>query len=227
VGLLEPQDQQAKWIGYDAPAAAKEDKSDVLSIDKCSWVWFPEGEPEKSAPIGTRFFRHKVNIADIAAESAVKGKVKRASFRLLADNEATVFVNGREAGKVAGWSPGQVLDITDKLTGGINTLSIAAANEGDNPNPAGLAGKLVIEFEEAKTRAIPIDHSWKTSNSEQENWKSADFNDSSWVYAKETVYVQRSTSNVQRSTFGERWTSQRLFYRRRLICARPFRLKSR
>jgi alpha-L-rhamnosidase len=184
VGLLSPQDQQAKWIGYDAPAATKEDKSDVLSIEKCSWVWFPEGEPEKGAPIGTRYFRQKV---DIAAESAVKGKVKRASFRLLADNEATVFVNGQEAGKVAGWSPGQVLDITDKLTGGINTLSIAAANEGDNPNPAGLAGKLVIEFEEAKTRAIPIDHSWKTSNSEQENWKSADFNDSSWVYARETV----------------------------------------
>jgi alpha-L-rhamnosidase len=184
VGLLSPQDQQAKWIGSDAPAADKEEKSDVLSIEKCSWVWFPEGEPEKSAPAGTRFFRYKVNISDIAAADR---KIKRASFRLLADNEATVFVNSYEVGKVAGWSPGQVLDITGKLNAGINTLAIAAANEGDKPNPAGLAGKLVIEFEEAKTRAIPIDHSWKTSNSEQENWKSADFNDSNWVYAKETV----------------------------------------
>lgn len=186
MGLLLLQDQQAKWIGYDAPVPAsdKEERPDLFSLEKCSWVWFPEGEPEKVAPVGTRFFRQKV---DIAAETAAKGKIKRASFRVLADNEATVFVNGQEVGKVTGWTSRQALDVTDTLTCGINTLAIAATNRGNNPNPAGLAGKLVIEFEESAVRAIPVDHSWKASNTEQENWKNADFNDNSWVYAKETV----------------------------------------
>jgi alpha-L-rhamnosidase len=187
IGLLEPQDQQAKWIGYDAPvpASGKEEKPDPLSLEKCKWVWFPEGEPQKAAPVGTRLFRYKVNIADIVA--GTDRKIKRASFRLLADNEATLFVNGQEAGKVVGWMPSETLDITGKLNAGINTLAIAATNRGDKPNPAGLAGKLVIEFEEGSMYAIGIDHSWKVSATEQENWKSADFNDSGWVNVKETV----------------------------------------
>ena len=199
VGLLQPQDRKAKWIGYDAPApaAAKEEKPDPFSLQKSKWVWFPEGQPEKSAPVGTRFFRLKVNIADIAAQAKADGKIKRASVRLLADNEAALFVNGQEAGKVAGWTPGQVFNITGKFTAGINTLAIAATNQGDAPNPAGLAGKLVIEFETGYALPIPIDHSWKASNTEQENWKSEDFNDSNWVYAKETVwYGEEPWGNV-------------------------------
>ena len=189
MGLLELQDRQARWIGYDAPPAAeKEQIADPFSLEKCKWVWFPEGQSEKSAPVGTRFFRRRVNIADIATELGADGKISRASFKLLADNEAVLFVNGQEAGKVAGWTPGQVLNLTGKLTGGINTLAIAATNLGDNPNPAAIAGKLVIEFEKASVSVIPINNSWKVSNTEQENWKAADFNDSGWASAKETVW---------------------------------------
>ena len=66
VGLLEPEDWQARWIGYDAepPSSYQEkEEADLLSLEGCKWVWFPEGEPKKSAAVGTRFFRHKVHIA--------------------------------------------------------------------------------------------------------------------------------------------------------------------
>ena len=180
VGLLARKDWQAKWIGYDAPApvAYEEDKAKLLSLAGCRWVWFPEGEPQKSAPVGTRFFRCKF---DIPSDK----KVKQALFRLVADNEGILFVNGREVQKFSGWSPPYTFDVDEKLKSGTNCLAIAATNQGNDPNPAGLAGKLLVVFETGDALTIAIDHSWKVSDSEQNGWKESGFDDGSWTEAKE------------------------------------------
>ena len=178
MGLVSPQDKQAKWIGYDAPPAYAEKQADPLGLAGCKWVWFPEGEPQKESPVGTRFFRRKF---DIPADK----KIKHARFRLVVDNEGTLFVNGQEVQKFSGWSPPYTFDIDQKLTGGTNCLAIAAANQGNNPNPAGLAGKLVVGFEDSTVIAIPIDHSWKVSNGEQAGWKDTGFDDGGWATASE------------------------------------------
>ena len=184
MGLLSAEDWQAEWIGYDAPAPAYGEKAqpDLLTFEGCRWVWFPEGEPQKSAPIGTRFFRRKIDIPS-------DRKIKRARFKLAMDNEGTLFVNGREVQKFSGWTPPYTLDVTEKMKTGTNCLSIAAENQGDKPNPAGLAGKLLIEFESGDAVAVLIDHFWKVSNSEQEGWKNSDFDDSAWADAKEMVEI--------------------------------------
>ena len=185
MGLLQAKDRQAKWIGYDAaapPSYREKLEPDLLDFEGCRWVWFPEGDPQKSAAIGTRFFRRNIIIGP--------GKrIKRARFRLVADDEAVLFVNGREAGKVAGWRPAHTLDVTGKLRAGANTIAIAAANIGDAPNPAGLAGKLLVEFESGDAVAILTDHFWKVSNIEQDNWQGPGFDDSTWKDAKEIVPV--------------------------------------
>jgi alpha-L-rhamnosidase len=178
MGLVSPQDKQAKWIGYDAPPADAEKQADPLGLAGCKWVWFPEGEPQKESPVGTRFFRRKF---DIPADK----KIKHARFRLVVDNEGTLFVNGQEVQKFSGWSPPYTFDIDQKLTGGTNCLAIAAANQGNNPNPAGLAGKLVVGFEDSTVVAISIDHSWKVSNGEQAGWKDTGFDDGGWATASE------------------------------------------
>jgi alpha-L-rhamnosidase len=185
VGLLEPEDWKAKWIGYDAepPALYKEkEESDALDLEGSKWVWFDEGDPKKSAPISTRFFRHNVQIAS-------DKQVKRARFALLADNEAALFVNGQEAGKAGGWQNVNTLDITGKLAAGTNTLAIAVTNQGDAANPAGLAGKLLVEFETGDPMAISIDHSWKVSNVKQEDWQKPDFDDGAWPDSKEIAQL--------------------------------------
>ena len=185
MGLLEPEDRQAEWIGYDAPAPPSykgKSAPDLLNFEGCRWVWFPEGEPHKSAPIGTRYFRRKIVIG-------ADQKIKLARFKLAMDNEGTLFVNGREVQKFSGWKPPYTLDVTEKLEAGINCFSIAAENQGDKPNPAGLAGKLLIEFESGDAVAILIDHFWKVSDSEQQGWRDADFDDTAWADAKEMVGV--------------------------------------
>ena len=184
VGLLEPGDWQAKWIGYDAepPTSYQKDKSPAVNLEAGKWIWFDEGEPQKSAPIATRFFRRNVEIPS-------DKKLKRACFALAADNEATVFINGLEAGKAKGWQTVQTLDVTEKLAPGKTTLAVAVANQGDKANPAGLAGKLLIEFETGEPQTIPIDRSWKASNAEQNGWQGPDFNDDNWPDSKEVARI--------------------------------------
>ncbi|MHC4145939.1 MAG: family 78 glycoside hydrolase catalytic domain, partial [Planctomycetota bacterium] len=185
VGLLEEEDWQAKWIGYDAepPASYKpKEKPDPLTLEGNKWIWFDEGDPRKSAPIGTRFFRRKIEISS-------DRKVKQARFRLIADNEATLFINGRQAGKVNGWQSAKTLDMTGKLSVGQNILAIAAANKGDAAGPAGLAGKLLIEFDTGAAMIVLIDRSWKSSDAEQDGWEKTDFDDDAWSGSKEIARV--------------------------------------
>jgi len=180
VGLLKSEDWQAKWIGYDAqPSAvyAQQQASDQLSLKGGKWIWFDEGAPAKNAPISTRFFRNSFEIAS-------DKRIKRARFALLADNQATLFANGQEAGQVSGWQSVHMLDVTDKLTAGANTLAIAVDNQGDAANPAGLTGKLLVEFESEDTMVVSINGSWKASNVEHDGWKTPGFDDNAWPDAK-------------------------------------------
>ena len=181
MGLLDPKYHEAKWIGYDAPTPPSykpQEASEQVNLDGCKWVWFPEGDPPKSAPIATRFFRRLLDIDP-------GKKIKRGYLAMLADNEATVLVNGQEAGKASNWNSVHTLDVADKLGAGKNVIAIAAKNIGDASNPAGLAGKLVIEFETGDRLVVAIDNSWKASSVEQAGWLQADFNDSTWANARE------------------------------------------
>ena len=185
MGLLEPKDWRAKWIGYDAEPSQSykiRQQSDQLSLTGCKWVWFSEGQPHKSAPLGSRFFRRNINIPE-------GRKIKRARFKLVVDNEGTLFVNGEQVQKFNGWKPPYTLDVAERLVSGTNTLAIVAVNKGDGANPAGLGGKLLIEFEEGDSIAVLIDDSWKAAGVEQKGWRKSGFDDSAWTNSKELVAV--------------------------------------
>jgi len=181
MGLLEPEDWRGKWIGYDAESPYQE-KPYVLSIEGCKWIWLAEGEPQKSAPPGRRFFRRNF-------ESDPDKKIKQGRLVLVVDNEAIVFVNGQEAGKATGWRNTTILNVSDKLKTGTNTLAIAVTNTGEADNPAGLAGKLLIEYETGDELNIFIDSLWKVSNIEQAGWQGCDFDDAGWSNAKEIATI--------------------------------------
>jgi len=180
IGLLDPKDWQAKWIGYDAdpPETYTKEKPVAVNLEAGDWIWFDEAEPRKSAAIATRYFRRTVEIPS-------EGKIKQGRFALVADNEATLYINGREAGKAKGWQSVQVLDVTGNLLPGTNVLAIAVANQGNSPNPAGLAGRLLIEFETGDPISVSIDHSWKASAVEQTGWQQPDFDDRMWSDSKQ------------------------------------------
>ena len=175
MGLLEPKDLQAKWIGFPGPMVGTGNDS-LLNWDGCQLVWFDEkiADP-RNTPAGTRYFRGSVTIP-------AGRRVTRAIFLLTADNSFELMVNGRPAGKGDTWKRAFTADITNHLDRPTNALAIAATNAA--PGPAGLIGKLVIEFLEGEPMIVAIDESWKASAAPTEGWNRPEGNLASWTPVK-------------------------------------------
>lgn len=176
MGLLEPSEWRGKWIGYDEPAPWEER---WLTFTGCRWIWTTEGQPRQQNPAGTRYFRRVFGLPS-------DRKITRARVLMTADNQFVLFVNGTEVsrsdGKELAWQRPQTADVTAHLRSGTNVLAVAVTNEG---GPAGLLGKLVVEFESGDPLILATDRQWKWAPSEQANWQHPDFDDSGWQDARE------------------------------------------
>ncbi len=170
MGLMAPADWQGKWIGLDQGESTNE-------FSGAKWIWFPEGNPAASAPVGTRYFRRDF---ELPASQAVRA----ATIAMTADNEFHLFVNGQEAGNSDNWKVPGKLAIGALLKPGKNVLAVEARNVGDGPTPAGLIGRLKIDFESGNALALTTDESWKSATNSEEGWKAVAFNDATWAMAK-------------------------------------------
>ncbi len=181
MGLLRPTDWKARWIGLEKlpPSAANTNGADAFK--GLSWVWSQAGA-QNQAPAGTRHFRRTFQLP--------ARPIKAARFLITADDQWTLWVNGQAAGKsdsqLDAWRRPATVDVAGALRDGQNTLAVAAQNSG--PSPAGLAGKLTIEFQSGDPLVMPIDAAWKTLPDAPEGWQSAAFNDAAWPAA--TVVAQ-------------------------------------
>ncbi|MBN1341498.1 MAG: family 78 glycoside hydrolase catalytic domain [Phycisphaerae bacterium] len=169
MGLLSPEDWQGKWIAQEA--------GERVTVSDCQWIWFPEGDPVKAAPVGTRFFRK-------VFELPVGARIRRGGFVGAADNSFVLYVNGKEAGGSEGWQVLRRLDVAGLVVGGRNCLAIAATNTSTAPNPAGLVGKLLVELDGGRRIEIAVDGTWKAANTERQGWQQAVFDDSAWASAR-------------------------------------------
>ena len=80
-----------QWVG--------KDEHDPRDLRGAKWVWFAEGQPARSAPPGTRYFRRSF---DLPAGSAGGG----GTCVVAADNAFELKVNGQVAGpSPTGWAP--------------------------------------------------------------------------------------------------------------------------
>jgi len=153
-----------------------------LNLDACRWVWCGEKNPMQAKPGAQCFCR---SLLTIPAEQ----QVRQARFLISADNKFVLYVNGKKAGASDGgpdsWQRPQTIDVTKLLTTRTNILAIAAVNGGEMPNPAGLIGKLVIEFERGQPLIHWINKTWKVFEREQPGWLCADFDDRSWPGGRE------------------------------------------
>ena len=162
------------------PVAKKLNLQSDLSFAGCKWVWFPEGNPAAGVPAGTRFFRQTVTIP-------ADRKVKQARFLLTADNSFECYVNGKQVGTGGAFNQVFSVDMTNQVQPGLNVLAVAATNGTDKPNPAGLIGRYVIEFEQGPPLEGRIDKTWKTSRQGKEGWTDLKFDTTGWVAALESV----------------------------------------
>lgn len=170
MGLLEPGDWHAKWIGLDG-----EEKTEYLA--GTSWIWFPEGAPEQSAAPGTNYFRREVVIP-------AGREIKAIRFQYTGDNECRGWVNGRDIGARNNYRSVKYNDLTRRLAPGTNIIALTGRNIGTNAKPAGVVGLFTIEFKQGESMVVPTDEQWKVSREPAPGWNESGFDDSAWVPAK-------------------------------------------
>jgi hypothetical protein len=167
-GLLSRGDWKGKWIGLDGIDTA-------YHLTATNWIWYPEGSPEKSAPLGTRYFRRTLDLPAAFAGARV---------HITGDNECTIFVNGTEVHRSDNLRIVPDVDVRDHLHPGVNVLAVSVKNVGGGPNPAGLVGVMEIRHADGTSERITTDSAWKSSEKEIPGWQGAAFDDGGWVHAK-------------------------------------------
>ena len=170
MGLLEPDDWKAKWIGLDG-----EEKTNWLS--GTDWIWFPEGEPQIAAPISDRYFRRAFGLP-------TDREIKRARLLITGDRECHAYVNGHDMGGQNNYHNAKDIDVTFLLHTNSNVIALLGRNSGKEPNPAGVVARLEVEFDRGEPLIIPTDEQWKTSDHEVIGWTKLEFDDTSWRPAK-------------------------------------------
>lgn len=177
MGLLEPKDIEARWIGCPGPMVHPS-KPASLGLEGCQWVWAEEPgvDPLRNVSQCRRFFRGTVSLP-------AGRRVTRALFLLTADDAFDFSVNGKTTLKGADCKKTYTADVTNRLTEPVNVLGVVVTNL--STGPAGLIGKLQVDFAEGEPLVVPIDERWKTSlEADKDQWRKPDYDVSSWTPAK-------------------------------------------
>ena len=155
---------------------AASDRASALSQAK--WIWFPEGQPARSAPPGKRCFRRIVTV-DAASP------IESARLVMTADNTFECWVNGQQAGKGGDFNRGYEMDVRLLLKPGANLIAVAAVNTLDSANPAGLVGALKIKYRDGRALEIHTDGQWQAAQTVADNWMADDASTQGWNSAME------------------------------------------
>lgn len=174
MGVLQQEDwANAQWIGLSAGETAHPLSE---AIKQARWIWFPEANPESAGKPGTVYVRKSFVLPE-AAEEAV--------LLVAADNQARIYINGARVGDWSDFKTAGSFDIKKHLVPGRNIVAVSIENMGESPNPAGLLALVHVSTRDAGQSQIITDASWKSADSVQEGWEKSDFNDVSWIAAKE------------------------------------------
>ena len=147
------------------------------SLNGLNWMW---SSTSSSPNVGTSYFRRAFYLRK-------NKKIKRAEVYLTSDNENSVFFNGAFIGSNSEWKITSSYNLKPYLKSGTNIIAIQVVNEGTTPSPAGLIGKIILWNINDRIIDIPIDNSFKCSDSYSPNWKKKNFDDSKWHNAFKIV----------------------------------------
>ena len=179
---MDASDWHAKWIGFDGTEQTNLLQNAYSGFEgvytSISWIWFPEGEPEKSAKLGMYYFRREIVIPDS------KPAVKEVHFEFAGDSECRAWLNGVELGSKQGVHQVRDVDVTYHLIRGTNVLCLMGVNSGTKPKPAGVIAYMEVEFIRGDAYMYWTDENWKVSQTAPDGWTGPKFDDSKWVNAK-------------------------------------------
>jgi len=137
------------------------------TLPQAKWIWHPGEHGLRSAPVGVRHLQRELLLPS-------DGKVERAYCAFAADNFCELSVNSDPIGRVSGFRDAQIFDITKKLGKGKDVLSAVVHNAGNEANPAGFIGVVVVEFDRGDPVVVTTDAQWRVRASSDADWLAAE-----------------------------------------------------
>ncbi len=143
----------------------------IVSAENPQWIWH-NNHGAAIKPDEVRYFR---KVFQLAATPS------KALLTVAADDEAQVFVNGKQVTETKGYDhPGRD-DISRYLRKGSNVLAVRGHNKAGDV--AGVIAMLELRMSKGKTEFIVTDQTWLSAENDQEGWKEADFKTADWSAA--------------------------------------------
>jgi putative heme-binding domain-containing protein len=136
------------------------------------WIW----HDNQGAAIQTnevRYFRKTFE---------AKGRFAKVLLSAAADDEATIYINGKEVAHPKDYSKPVYEDVASHVQKGRNVIAVRGRNISSD-----VAGVLVmLEMKTGSRRGdfIVSDETWLASDKEQTDWRELNFDDSGWSKAK-------------------------------------------
>ena len=158
------------WGGALSPPAPNLQQ---VSISESKWIWYPEGNPARSAPVGTRYF-HRIIHVD------AKKVLASATAGVSADNEFILWINGKKVSEGDSFHVTVTTPIASFLRPGDNVLAVAVANTSGEPNPAGWIGAFDLAYKDGSREVVKTDSKWTAGLAAQPGWEQATTKPGEW-----------------------------------------------
>ena len=165
MGLLNPEDWQAQWVGK------LEERPKVEQWPWGDWIWHP-------TEIGINkdvYFRKQFNLP-------TEKQIQEAQIKTTADNNFTLYLNEEEIGEGKTHAKLYKFDGKPFLRPGDNLIAIRAANAAGDI--CGLVFSLKITFTDGSDFFVNSDKSWRTKSKSESGWATLSFKDKKWGKAK-------------------------------------------
>ena len=111
-----------------------------------------------------------------------KGKFNKVLLSAAADDEASIYINGKEVAHPKEFSKPVYEDVTSEVKPGQNVIAV----RGHNISSDVAAVLVMLEFKSGKRNVsyFVSDETWLASDKEEKGWRESDFNDSRWSKAR-------------------------------------------
>ncbi len=166
VGVLDEQQWQGDWIGYDAHRHLNSDPPSA-PLDGAKWVCFP-ADAEGQAPAETRVFYREWELP-----AGAEGQ--DATLVVAADDNATVLLNDVEVAGVTALVHPKTEEVGPYLRSGVNTLRVLTRN--GSPGPTGLILKLTVTGADGQQHVLATNDEWLSAKDDAGDWQKQAFDD--------------------------------------------------
>jgi putative heme-binding domain-containing protein len=143
----------------------------VAAAENPHWIW-DNHHGAAIKPDETRYFRKTFQLSAIPT---------KALLSVAADDEAQVFINGKQVAEAKGYDHPERDDITRQFQKGTNVIAIRGRNVAGDA--AGVLVMLELRLGRGKTEFLVTDTSWRATETAQSGWKEIGFDDGSWSAA--------------------------------------------